>query len=471
MGSSAQGDNAESAALESGATGGGEHQTGLRDAHLHLVAHGEELSAVALADCASVEECLRRVAARAGETEAGGWIVARGARVEAWRERRYPSAAELDDAGGGRPVLVASFDHHAGAGSRAALRAAGIGAGAGDAPGGVVERDGRGQPTGLVLEGAFKTLCRAMPGATDEQVRGHVRTAQRDLMGMGFVEVHDMMTTAREASVLCAMEEAGEIALEVVCYAIAEEFDGVRARLVEHSARMGAGARVRFGGLKLFTDGTLNSRTAHMLRPYADPIREHPCGTPLMTRAEIEAAFGRAGEEGFDVAAHAIGDGAVRGLLDVYEGFCGRGRRTMPGRAGHGSPGLGGRQGFGLRIEHAQFVDGADVGRFGALGVVASVQPCHLLTDIEAIERLVPDRAGRAFPLRELIDGAGEAGLDPREMVLLGSDTPIVPPTPSDNVQAAVHRRRDDPACPVIGGGQAITEGQAWSLMRAGSAR
>jgi hypothetical protein len=288
-------------------------------------------------------------------------------------------------------------------------------------------------------------------------------------MGMGFVEVHDMMTTAREASVLCAMEEAGEIDLEVVCYAIAEEFDGVRSRLAQRAARMGAEARVRFGGLKLFTDGTLNSRTAHMLRPYADPIREHPRGTPLMTRGEIDGAFRRAAAEGFDVAAHAIGDAAVRGLLDAYEAMGRDGHRSMPGQARRGAP--EGRAGFRLRIEHAQFVDEADAGRFAALGVVASVQPCHLLTDIEAIERLVPDRAARAFPLRELIDGAAAAGRDPRHMVLLGSDTPIVPPTPRDSIQAAVHRRRADPACPAVGPAQAITEDEARTLMRAGSAR
>ena len=423
----------------------------LRDAHVHLVAHGEELSAVDLSGCGSVGECLELVAGRAREVGAREWVVARGARVEGWRERRYPTARELDEAGGGRPVMVACFDHHAGAGSLTALRAAGIGASGGNADGGVIERDAGGAPTGVVLEGAFKALCKALPRATGEEIKGYARRAQRDLRALGFVEVHDMMTTAEEARLLVEMDRAGELSLRVVCYGVEDEFDGVRAALGAHAAEAGDGARVRLGGMKLFTDGTLNSRTAHVLRPYADPIAAHPRGTALMSREEIDGVFGRARVEGFDIAAHAIGDAAVRGLLDAYE-VAGGGREV-------------GGAGFGLRIEHAQFVDEADVGRFGRMGVVASVQPCHLLTDVEAICRLTPDRAGRAFPVRELVDGARAAGRDAREMVLFGSDTPIVKPTPRDNVQAAVWRRRDESGCPTIALEQAIGEEEAWALM------
>ena len=427
---------------------------GLRDAHLHLAAHGEELSAVDLSGCGGVEECLRLVGERAAGTARDGWVVARRARVEAWAERRYPTAGELDEAGGGRAVVVASFDHHAGAASSAALRAAGIGGEGTDPGGGVVERDAAtGEPTGLLLEGAYGRLCEALPRRSDEEVRGHVRAALEDLGGCGFVEVHDMMTSVREARELAEMDRAGEIGMEVRCYAVAGQFEGVREALGAHEGDEGVGARarVRLGGMKLFVDGTLNSRTAWMLESYEDPIPAHPRGTALMSREAIDGALARARAEGFDVAAHAIGDAAVRVLLDAYEAVGGSGGA-----------------GFGLRIEHAQFVDAADVGRFGRLGVVASLQACHLLADIEAILRLTPRRADRAFPLRELIDGARGAGREAEELVYLGSDTPVVAPTPRDNVQAAVHRRRAEAGCPVVGASQAISEGEAWGLMRAG---
>ena len=93
-------------------------------------------------------------------------------------------------------------------------------------------------------------------------------------------------------------------------------------------------------------------------------------------------------------------------------------------------------------LEYQRLVDEADIPRFATMGVIASLQPCHLLTDIEAIERLMPHRAARSFPLRDLVESAELAGFEPEELVWLGSDAPIVPPEPGDNLQASVERRR-----------------------------
>ncbi len=421
-------------------------RTGLRDAHLHLAEHGENLGAIHLHDCATLDECLGRVA-RASQSATDGWLVARGARIEAWPERRFPSARELDEAGGGRPAMVVSFDHHGASVSHAGLRAAGIDRAAPDPVGGIVERDDSGEPTGVVLESAYKRVLHSIPAPSEAAYRDHIRAAQRDLEAHGFVEAHDMMASARLAGALHALDAEGELHLTVVLYATPDEFDAMRAWFEAHPHS----ERIRFGGLKLFTDGTLNSRTASMLHAYADPIAAHPRGTPLYTDAELDAFMARARAERFDIATHAIGDAAVRQVLDAYE-------RTPPPR------------GLTLRIEHAQFIDEADVDRFARLGVIASVQPCHLLTDIEAIERLTPRRAHRAFPVRDLIDAAERAGRNPADLVWFGSDTPVVPPTPMDNIQSAVHRRRADPACPVVGPDQAIVEVLAWELMRSRAA-
>ncbi|XOV77281.1 MAG: amidohydrolase family protein [Phycisphaerales bacterium] len=151
-----------------------------------------------------------------------------------------------------------------------------------------------------------------------------------------------------------------------------------------------------------------------------------------------------------------MGDGAVRALLDAYEAV----ERQF-----------GEEPGFTLRIEHAQFIDEADLPRFARAGkkraVIASLQPCHLLTDMEAIERLVPHRAARSFPLKDLIDAAASAGRDPAEMILLGSDSPIVEPDPADNIQAAVYRRRAGmDADRAIAPEQAVTREAALGLHR-----
>lgn len=428
----------------------------LRDAHLHLAEHGEELSCVHLQDCAGVEDCLRRVAAAAdavsgdgAAAEDGRWIRATGARIEAWRERRYPTARELEEAGNGRPVVVVSFDHHALAVSERVLKLAGIERGTPDPPGGLIERGPDGEPTGVLLEGARELVRRVQSRVSDEQYAEYVRIAQADLRRYGFVEVHDMLATPRLARTLIELERRGGLEPAVDLYAREEVVEEVRAAAEDCKS-----GRVRFRGMKIFVDGTLNSRTAWMLEPFADPIPDHPCGTPFFTAEELDRVMARCAEQKIELAAHAIGDAAVRAVLDAYE------RARTSGAA------------FRCRIEHAEFIDEADIDRFARLGesgvVVASMQPCHLLTDIEAIRRLTPDRAGRAFPLRELWDSAVRHGVDPAAMILLGSDTPIVSPDPGDNVQAAVHRRRAGMSAEeAVGVEQALREEEVRELMGA----
>ena len=119
---------------------------------------------------------------------------------------------------------------------------------------------------------------------------------------------------------------------------------------------------------------------------------------------------------------------------------------------------------LGFRVEHAEIIDEADVPRFAALGVVCSVQPCHLLYDIEALRRYLPDRVDRVMPMRELV----ESGCEPGVLLWFGSDVPIVRPHPEDSIRAAVHRRRVGMAADdAIGLRQAIDEADAWAAFEA----
>lgn len=389
----------------------------LRDAHLHLAELGEELSCIQLADCRSREECLERIAVAAGFASAcGGWVRAVGARNESWPDPRWPAAQEVDEAAHGRPAIIESFDHHALVASAAALSAAGIDRDTPDPPRGLIERSA-GEPTGLLLEAACQLVRRAMPAPTHDDLLAHLRAAVAELRRHGIVEAHDMLARPVVADALFELDSRGELDLTILLYAPREHFEELAMRFNRRRS-----PHIRLAGLKIFTDGTLNSRTALMLHDYAEPIPGLPRGKPIMSSDEIEESIRFADSRGYPVAAHAIGDAAVRACLDAIE-------RVRPGTPGQ-------------RIEHAQFIDEADIPRFARLGVIASMQPCHLLTDIEAIRRFTPHRAARAFPLRDLIDAARAAGRDPSELIYLGSDAPIVPPDPADNLQAAVHRRR-----------------------------
>lgn len=422
------------------------HRQGLREAHAHVAAYGREMSALALADCGTREEALDRIAAAASRLDAAGepgWLVAAGVRVAGWREPRWPTMRELDRACPDRPCFVRSFDYHSCAVNSAAFAAAGYHETSADPAGGVIERGKDGRVTGLLLESAYARARDAVPEPTMAQWRRHVKAGAEALAGMGFEEVHDLLSQPWLGDVLRDLDARGELPVRVRMYVPLEELPAAEERALLGAASGPAPEqRVVLGGAKVFADGTLNSRTAWMVGAYADPIPGKPRGTPMMAPGAIEEAVRRCGLHGplgLELAVHAIGDMAVRAVLDAAE------------RTGEGSR---------VRIEHAEVIDEHDVPRFAALGVRCSVQPCHLLYDIEVLRRQFPGRLERVLPLRELID----SGLTPGEGLLFGSDVPIVRADPRDSILAAVHRRREGmPASEAIGPGQAITEGEAWA--------
>ncbi len=431
-------------------------RAGLREAHAHLAAYGQSLTMPSLAACGSVGECLdlvrREAAAARGAPRA--FLRMTSARVEAWAEGRWPTLRELDDAAGDVPVVIMSFDHHAAAANSAAMAAAGLRAGAAVPPNGVVCVDDSGEATGVLLEHAAYAAWGAAPEPSERERASHVREAARALAAMGFSEVHDLHSQAWLGPALAAMERAGELPLDVRLYVPAAELERAAA---------GRGAweseRVRLAGGKVFADGTLNSRTALMLTDYADPLPGLPRGKAMVSEGELDEAVGVAMRLGLGLSVHAIGDGAVRMVLDAYErGGVGRGRDRQGGAA--------------FRIEHCEVIDGADVGRFAALGVVCSVQPCHLLADVEALRRYLPHRLDRVLPLRELIDSGCRPGVDRGDEGLLwfGSDVPIVRADPGDSIAAATMRRREGmEEGEAVAPGQRISEEEAWAGFGSGS--
>lgn len=413
----------------------------LREAHVHLAWHGRALGMLRLADCASARACLDMVAAEAARLRAAGardWLRGVQLRIESWSDPRWPTREELDKVTGSRPAWLMSFDHHSLVANSAALAAAGFAEGCPDPQGGVLGRDDTGRLTGLCLEAACRRVREASPEPPPAELKQHVRTALRDLAAMGFVEVHDLLTQPWLPAMLAELHDAGELPIRVGLFPLVEHLPEVAAS--KHSwSRPG----LELLGGKVFVDGTLNARTAWMLAPYSDAMPDHPCGTALMSVERIASAMQACAAVGAGFAAHAIGDGAVRACLDAAQ--------QLP-HALHD-------QSQPFRIEHAELIDEADIPRFAQLRITASVQPCHLLYDIDVLERSLPHRLHRVLPLRDLI----QSGLMPGRDLIFGSDTPIVRPDPQDSIQAAVHRRRvdQDPGCR-IAPAQALGEDEAW---------
>ncbi|GEM_PF-410468 len=448
----------------------------MREAHVHLPLLGRALSMLDLTDRTSVEDVLDALRERAATLDQDDparerWLLAQGMRVESFSDARWPMRDELDAIAGSRPAMVLSFDYHSVVANRAAFAVAKIRDDDPDPPAdfGVIVRDQSQRPTGLLLEGMCRRMRESVPELTEGERHESIGLAIASLEQLGFTEVHDMLAPAWLGPLLAKMHDAGDLRVRVGLYPLVE----ILHQQVEAARAYSRAGWVELLGGKIFVDGTLNARTAWMLEPFAEPMPAHPCGTPLMDVAQIRNALQTCASAGVGFAAHTIGDGAVRAMLDGIEAV--RASVTKPAstlmvkhaplaEALAGATDLSAIAGSPahVRIEHCELIDERDVLRFCALGVIASVQPCHLLYDIEVLHKQLPHRLHRVMPWRDLLD----AGLVPGKTLLFGSDVPIVRANAEDSIIAAVERRRNGTtaggaACEAIAPEQAITQSQA----------
>jgi predicted amidohydrolase YtcJ len=459
---------------------------GFIDAHTHLTLHARHLDDVNLSGVATLEEALERVRAAAGRSN--GWILGQGWDPQAWGG--FPHREHLDRAAPGRPVALTSRDCHSSWLSSAALELAGINASTPDPPAGRIARDAADQPTGILLEGARRlvdtALQRAPQGGAqrppeggaqgsphgDTQRLDRLERACREALSLGITGVHvmDGLDGMRELEELARTRS---LPLRTLCYALAPDLETVLLAGWRSGDEHGG---IRFGGLKLFADGTLGSRTALLSEPYEETDAEF--GIALLEEAELTDLVDRAARAGLAPAIHAIGDRANTRALDVMEAIAGKNRAPRDAHRGSGVemvaapttlsnaarvPSRTQPAAIPPRIEHAQLVFPRDAARFGKLGVVASMQPCHIPGDWAAADRHWGDRSRYAYPFRTLL-AAGT-------VVALGSDVPVEDWNPFRNLYAAVARRGWDGE-PAAGWfqGEALTLAQAIYAYTVGSA-
>jgi hypothetical protein len=419
---------------------------GITDAHLHLMLltlAATHLDLTGLDLAAVLDAVGARDRAMLGAGDAAGWLFGHG-----WSAHElggWPDAQMLERAAPGRRIELVAHDHHASWLSVAALEAAGISAATPDPDGGVVRRDESGRPTGILHETAGALIESAIPEPLDEEVTRSLATVAQQLAALGITGCHDPGELSADTQIvrgpLFYRRLAGEGRLPLRVHA------SVRAPQLERAIELGLrsgqrAGRYSMGWLKLFADGSLGSRSAALLAPYSDAATNPPTGGPagmFLTPPEDLADLARRAEKnGIAVQMHAIGDAAVRAVLDVFE--------SLP-PAPHGLPLM-------RRVEHAQLVDPLDQPRFGALRVAASVQPVHLRSDAPQIELGWGKRGEYAIPLRGLLDGGA--------LIPFGTDAPVEPPDPWPGLAVAVVRR--DP-----GDESAVSVGpnQAMDLARA----
>jgi len=375
---------------------------GLTDAHVHLTTYGLNLRNVDLNAAATIPQALRAIAAAASTGD--GWL--RGIGWDAHRWGRLPAAADLDAIVPERPCYFQSHDIHGAWLNTAALRLCGITASTPDPEGGQIVRGPGGEPTGVLLEKAMTLAERHLPAATLAQRRDALLAAQAELHALGLTGVHSVEVTGLED--FTAMTEDGTLRLRVLQ---AIQLDRL-TQAIESGLRSGFGGEwICIGGVKMFLDGALGSRTAWMRQPYEGTDER---GINTLPPDEFRHHVTRAAAAGISSTVHAIGDAAVELALDVLG--------TVPPAAT-----------MPHRVEHLQLCPPELWERAGRSGVIASMQPIHLMTDIPAAERhWGHDRSRGAYAFAPVL-AAGAT-------LAFGSDVPVESVDPRLGLFAAVRR-------------------------------
>ena len=367
---------------------------GLWDAHVHLQQWARTRLRLHVGGTDGPEQVTAAVAAHvAALDDPDSVVVGYGQRTATWA--RSPTVAELDAVCGDHPVALISGDAHSGWLSSRALSLLGL------AP-----------RSGPVEEGEwFAALARLDELGAGEDTGAALRAAVEDAAQRGVVGVTDMEWEPGHRLWPERVADGVDL-LRVRTATYPDDLEGLLATGLRTGDPLeGTRGLVTTGPVKVIFDGSLNTRTAWCCAPYGDG-GDGWRGMLNLSPDALTALCARAHAAGLEVAVHAIGDAAVSAALDAVE-----------------------RSGARGSIEHVQLVGEADLPRFRALGVRASVQPAHLLDDRDVTDALWPGRQSRSFALRALLD----AGADVR----LGSDAPVARLDPWLAMAAAVHRSGD----------------------------
>ena len=387
---------------------------GLIDSHLHLRKYAETLQKVNC-ETSTKGECLNRVKKRVQPTPAGSWVLGHGWNHNDWSEG-YGTVQELDQISTDHPIYLTGKSLHVSWANTAALHKAGISNDTPDPAGGFLGRDAAGKLTGNLFENALKLVEQVIPLPTRDELAQSISTAQKSLWQMGITGVHDFDRGAC-LDALRSLEENHQLKLRVVKCIPAESI----SEAIQEGIQTGAGSDwLWYGGVKEFMDGALGPQTAAMLKPYQGT---DGLGLLLKSEKEIYDLGREAVSNRLALAIHAIGDRAIRTLLDALTDL-----RKFEREHGI-SP-------LPHRIEHLQVIHPQDIPRLADLGITASMQPIHATSDMSMAETYWGDRTRYAY--------APKLQIDQGARVIFGSDAPVECPDPWLGIHAAVTRRNKE---------------------------
>jgi predicted amidohydrolase YtcJ len=430
---------------------------GFNDAHVHLGEAGLQGLTLDLIGVQSLTDLRERVKARVATSAPGEWIVGGGWDETLWPVKEVPTRWDLDEVTTEHPVYLERVDGHAAVANTRALRMASVTLASKDPEGGQIARDASGQPNGILRDTAMKIATNLIPAPSRAQRRQALEAALQELARWGITSAQDYSGPNDSRANWESFQTLEEIERDGKLTARISEwlpFDDPLATLeAERSSHPQADPMLHTGMLKGFLDGSLGSRTAALLRPYADDPGNS--GLPRYDQQKLTQMTIERVDAGFQVGFHAIGDQAVQMGLDAFA-------EAEKDARGKNMKAANGGDDYRLRIEHAQVTNPAQIAQFKKLEIIASMQPSHLLTDMNwAAAHLGPERAAHSYAWAEFRNGG--------VTLAFGTDHPVEPVNPFRGLYAAVTRKSEDGKKEYFPA-QKLTIDQAIAAYTAGSA-
>jgi predicted amidohydrolase YtcJ len=394
---------------------------GFNDSHVHFLGGGESLITVQLGTANSPAEFKERVAQFAKTLPKGAWL-----RNGLWDHQRWtppalPNRQLIDDVSGDHPAFLWRLDGHMALANSLAMKLAGIDRFTKDVPGGEIERDKEGNPSGILKDAATALVEHVMPPLSVEEQDQAMEAAMREAAAHGVTSVQNMAGSSEDREQpenfreFQKLERARKLTVRI--------YEAMPVRDWKTLSDLGAvapfgGQLLRIGNLKAFADGALGSATAWMDEPFSNnPAKSGLASPDLLDIEHFYDSLRQADKAGLQLSIHAIGDRANRTILDLYARL-------------EKENGPADRR---LRIEHAQHLHPDDYARFAKLGVVASMQPYHAIDDGRWAETVLgPKRIRSSYAWRSLLDAGAT--------LAFGSDWPVAPLDPVLGIYAATTR-------------------------------
>lgn len=402
---------------------------GFNDAHLHLADAGFQRLTVDLAGVESLTEFRDRIRMRVSNAAPDEWIVGGGWDQTLWPVKELPSRSDIDEVTKDHPVFLDRVDGHIAVANTKALQLASIAIATKDPAGGKIDRDSTGQATGILRETARQAVAAVIPKPMHDRRRQAIEAALKDLARSGITSAQDNSDSGNsklswdDFQILEEIERDGKLTARVTEWL---SFNDPLPTLQAHrAAHPQSDNLLHTGMLKAFMDGSLGSRTAALLEPYADDPANS--GLPQYEQDVLTQMTKERVNAGFQIGFHAIGDKGVQMALSAF----------AAATADHAGSDRAAASDLRLRIEHAQVTNSLQVAEFKDFKVIASMQPNHLLTDMNWAEsRLGAKRAAHSYAWAEFL----KKGVT----LAFGTDYPVEPVAPFRGLYAAVTRRSED---------------------------